>query len=273
MKAILKSYYRDGRFIDLKEEKELGQDKEIKDQASATYDVLRVMGGRPLFLEAHIERLNDCLRALAYPVRQDIPQILEALIRRNGGASINCNVKILAGGDYDLVMGFIESFYPEPALYERGVALTAVQMERPDPGHKIWRADYKRDMARLVSERGAFEALLVNRQGLVTEGSKSNVFFIREGRFLTPATGALPGVTKRYVEETMASQGLILDRTEVPSKELDSMEGAFLTGTSLNILPVSSLDDLAYRPDHPLLGKLRAAFSRTISDHLGLEIS
>ena len=257
MKAIFKKMYLDGSFVDT--------DRELSEERSATYDVLRVIDGIPLFLDAHVERVNRSLDAMGYAERTDIRRVLAALIRENDEPRISCNVKILAGGAYRLAMGFVESFYPSETEYREGIRLTAERIERTDPELKVWNDDYKERIKELVRERNVFEVLLVNDEGLVTEGSKSNIFFIRDGVVLTPATDVLPGITRRYAEQAIKEAGFELKMVSIRQEDLAGMEAAFLTGTSLHLLPIRSVDAVNYDVENSVLRSCMEAFA-TVMD-------
>lgn len=260
MKAIYSKMYLDGSFVDT--------ERVLSEEQSATYDVLRVIAGKPLFLEAHVERVNRSLTKMGYAERTDIPKVLAALIKENGNSRISCNVKILAGGAYRLAMGFVTSSYPDDKAYNEGVSLTTSHIERSNPEDKIWNDTYKEKIQELVLKKQVFEVLLVNDQDLVTEGSKSNVFFIKSGMVLTPATDVLPGITRKYAEQAIKHAGYELRMVEIGLSDLNGVDAAFLTGTSLHLLPISSIDSNEYDADNIVLRDCMKAFERVVDQDL-----
>lgn len=260
MKPVCRSLYLNGAYVPA--------DRELEDARSATYDVLRVVDGAPLFLEAHVERVNNALVRLGHAPRTDLAEILDGLIRANGDACRNANVKILAGGAYQLAAAFIESHYPDARQYREGVRLVSERSERIDPESKIWREDYKEAMKRRKRDSGAFEVLLVDQRGRITEGSQSNVFFVSGDTVMTPASGMLPGVTRRYVEQAIADAGIPLAKGDVPFASLERMDAAFLTGTSLHILPVRAVDETVFDAQNPVLRRAMAAFETLRRDDI-----
>ncbi len=260
MKAIYNKMYLDGSFVDT--------ERVLSEEQSATYDVLRVIEGKPLFLEAHVERVNRSLTKMGYAERTDIPRVLAALIKENENSGISCNVKILAGGAYRLAMGFVSSSYPDETAYNNGIRLTAASIERSNPEDKVWDDDYKERIQELVNEKQVFEVLLVNDQDLVTEGSKCNVFFIKDGMVLTPATDVLPGITRRYAELAIKDAGYELQMVKIGRADLDGMDAAFLTGTSLHLLPICSIDSKEYDADNLVLRACMKAFALVVDQDL-----
>ncbi len=262
MKAIFNKMYLDGSFIDT--------DKELSEEKSATYDVMRIIGGKPLFLDAHIDRVNRSLAKMGYDKVVDLPNVLFDLIKVNGDETVSCNVKILAGGDYRLAMGFVESVYPNQSDYQDGVRLTAARIERSNPEVKVWHDDYKERIKELVAEKQVFEVLLINGEDLVTEGSKSNIFFIKDKTVLTPETNVLPGITRRYAELAIENAGFELSKSRISQADLENMDAAFLTGTSLHILPICCIDLFKYDSKNQVLRACMQAFSQVVNKDLSI---
>ena len=95
-------------------------------------------------------------------------------------------------------------------------------------------------LALLRAERaGAFEALLLNEQGRLVEGARSNLLVALDGRIFTPPLddGCLPGTVRRRLLEA----GTIAERPLVP-KDLERAQGIFLTNSLVGVLPVGRLD-------------------------------
>ena len=90
-----------------------------------------------------------------------------------------------------------------------------------------------------ASEAGAFEAILV-RQGMVTEGSVSNVMIVQEGRLVTPPEGThiLSGVTRQLVVDLARKGGISVEERNIGLEEFRRAEEVFLTGTTVEVLPV-----------------------------------
>jgi branched-chain amino acid aminotransferase len=103
-------------------------------------------------------------------------------------------------------------------------------------------------LARLEAERaGADDALLLSVDGHVTEGTAWNVFWRRDRTLRTPAPaeGLLPGVTRALVLEIAGEEGFTVEEGAWPRAELDDVDEAFATMTSLGVVPIRSLDGRA----------------------------
>ena len=106
-----------------------------------------------------------------------------------------------------------------------------------------------------------YEVLLVNRDGIITEGSRSNVFFIKNGEVYTSPTDAvLPGVTRTMIIRILEEAGIPLHYSAVRQDELAGFDAAFISGTSPKVLPVANIGDIAYDVDDPVLRSIMARY-------------
>ncbi len=113
-----------------------------------------------------------------------------------------------------------------------------------------------------------FEALLVNHDDYITEGSRTNVFFISDNKIITaPEHMILPGIMRSKVIEIIKLFGFELITTPLPMAMLQKVDAVFLTGTSPRILPVNSIDDLTYDVNHKLLRTLMNSLNNFIEDY------
>jgi branched-chain amino acid aminotransferase len=107
-----------------------------------------------------------------------------------------------------------------------------------------------------------YEVFLVNRDGIITEGSRSNVFFIKNGEVYTsPTDTVLPGVTRTIIIRIIEEAGIPLHYCSIKQDELAGFDSAFISGTSPKVLPVASIGDIAYDVDDPVLRSLMARYN------------
>ncbi|HHI94316.1 MAG TPA: branched-chain-amino-acid transaminase [Gammaproteobacteria bacterium] len=118
-----------------------------------------------------------------------------------------------------------------------------------------------------ASQAGADEAILLNQNGYVTEGSAANVFVIRDGRLFTPypADGALQGITRRVVMALATDKKIPMTVGTLTPYDLYTADECFLTGTGAELTPVREVDGrpLRYCPG-PVFSRLAQAFTDVI---------
>jgi D-alanine transaminase len=118
-----------------------------------------------------------------------------------------------------------------------------------------------------AKERGAFEAMLI-RDGVVTEGSKTNFFGVVDGSLRThPSdTHILPGITRSVLRDLARELSIDLDETPILSDEIPRLSELFLTGTTTDVMPVVRLDDEPVGKGKP--GELTKRLQRVLAESL-----
>ena len=118
---------------------------------------------------------------------------------------------------------------------------------------------------------GADEAVVSNEQGLVAEGSSSNIFLVHKGQLLTPSIncGALPGITREAVLELASSLGIRATETELTPEQLLAAEEAFFTSSIIEIMPLTQLDDNPIGSGKPgvLTLRLMEAYRKLVAEY------
>ncbi|HBL77313.1 MAG: hypothetical protein A2W90_21920 [Bacteroidetes bacterium GWF2_42_66] len=213
------------------------------------YEVIRIINGIPLFCEDHFNRIMNSLQFLNKNISIDFQHFEEQIkLLSDENNFQNGNVKIIIGEQAkNLVMHFIPHYYPTENEYLQGVKTGFYHAERINPNVKAHLTELRKNVNTYLNETGYFEVFYVDRNGIITEGSRSNVFFIRNGAAYTcPPEKVLLGITRQKVVECLKNRNIPLIETPVSKDEVASFESVFLTGTSPKILPVSSIDELKF---------------------------
>jgi branched-chain amino acid aminotransferase len=96
-----------------------------------------------------------------------------------------------------------------------------------------------------ASKAGYQEAILLDHQGFVSEGSGENIYIVREGKVLTPpqTAGILDGINRRSIIKIASDLGLELVERDLARAELILADEVFLSGTAAELVPVREIDD------------------------------
>lgn len=112
--------------------------------------------------------------------------------------------------------------------------------------------------------KGFQEALLLDAKGFVAEGPGANLFMERNGKLVTPPKGnILPGITRQTIIELAQSKGIQVEEEFFTLEELMAADGAFFTGTAVEVAGIHSIDDKPFKND----------FSQTLGAELTKEYS
>ena len=243
----------------------------IPDMSADTYyEVIRLIDGKLLFLSDHLARLRLSLSGsgIEYPGNQRIIESLGLLIKENSFREGNIRICLQQTNRNEPVLQcyFIPYFYPDSSMYVKGVKLAIYSHMRPNPGIKKWDDRFRNSVSRYILEHAVYEAALINPENQITEGSRSNIFFInRAGKLITtPNKDVLPGITRKYVMEIAARDGIQIEEKTISTNELESLVSVFISGTSPKVLPVKQIDDFIFDVNHPLLRLLMDQFELLI---------
>jgi branched-chain amino acid aminotransferase len=219
------------------------------------YEVIRIIDAKPVFPKEHFDRLlaSNKFKELGFDYEQFVRNINKLCILNN---IENCNIKIIY--DYkDSYFFFIKSHYPSIEDYRTGTEVSAVVLERDNPNLKKVNLNFRLRAELLIEKNNVFEVLLINNQGKITEGSRSNVFFLKDDEIITaPDDMVLKGVTRAKVIEVIQNLGLRINFTPLDYRELHLCKGAFLTGTSISVFNIRRINDILFQESDELIGEI-----------------
>ncbi|RYG16825.1 MAG: class IV aminotransferase [Caulobacteraceae bacterium] len=150
---------------------------------------------------------------------------------------------------------------PPPPPLASSVRVTAVSYEREAP-HLKHLATFGLTRARRAAQAaGLDDALFVDGQGRVSEGTLWNIGFIQGDRIVWPQAPMLAGVTQAVIQRGLAQVGLASETRPVSLSEIATFDAAFLCNSATPVCPITAIDDVAFANDTALLDRIEAAWS------------
>jgi branched-chain amino acid aminotransferase len=239
------------------------------------YEVLRVMEGKPLFLEDHYERFVKSLEEVEQinPIQfLHIETSLAEVLKRN--YTDVCNIRfelILEYSNATFAVYEVPFRYPDDKDYEKGVKVSSFLVERNNPHVKQTEVNNKirKTLKTIYDKENVFEVLLIDHYGNITEGSRSNVFFVRDNvLYSAPSEQILEGITRKKVLQLANDKGIKFIEKPISFDEIHFFDACFLTGTSPKILPVSTLNNISYSADNILIKALMKEYNILIKQYI-----
>ena len=227
------------------------------------YETLRAYGGRIFMLRKHLARLrrSASLIGLDVPIiEQDWTPLLQEAMTRNALSDAYLRITISRGeGDIGLdprlcprptVVVISLPLQPYPAhLFQTGVNLAIVSVRRnlaAALSPQIKSLNFLNNiLAKQEAGRsGAFDGLMLNAEGHITECTTSNIFFVKDGCVRTPsvACGILDGITREVVLSLAREQEIPLQEGQYTPDAVIEADECFLSNTTMEIMPVSDID-------------------------------
>jgi len=239
------------------------------------YEVIRVIDSIPLFYIEHVERFYNSIKNYGLDIdlsKKSLTLRIKALIQSN--KLIDGNIKFQFSFNKDnqeiFTAWVCPFFYPNNKLYNIGISVKTINAQRNNPGIKINNSELAEKANSIISKNNIYEVLLVNKNDLITEGSRSNVFFVNNNNIYTPTTSSvLPGVTRLKVIEAANIIGIKCFETEIDINTISKFQGAFITGTSPKVLPINNINNTNFNPKHTTIKKIMNKYNRYIeNDHI-----
>jgi branched-chain amino acid aminotransferase len=163
--------------------------------------------------------------------------------------------------------------YMDPEARDRGIKVRTSSFTRHHVNISMCKAKangtYINSMLALKEalECGAEEALMLDNEGYVAEGSGENVFVVRDNRIYTPElTSCLDGITRGTIFDLAAEIGYQIDEKRITRDEVYVADEAFFTGTAAEVVPIRELDGRAIGTGSrgPLTEKLQTMYFDTV---------
>ncbi len=248
------------------------------------YESIRFRDYVMVFFEDHMLRLYRSVMAKeAFDFDSElIYEQAEQLIRDQAEGS-DGNLRIVLTRDTSVVH-LSDAVYPDPCLFQKGIVAATLEWERVEPQIKVFRGDYKTAVAERLNDRTSYgipyEVLLVNSDGKITEGSRSN-FFVLHGDtvYSPPESTILIGITRKYVMKALSEASLHYEERTFSLDEISKMRddpsfaladtAVFVTSSPFDILPIASIDDERFlSSENQSLIRISEAYMRILEQYI-----
>ncbi|BAO45222.1 branched-chain-amino-acid transaminase [Thiolapillus brandeum] len=250
------------------------------------FEGVRFYHDTPFMLEEHLQRLLDSARAIGldcpWPQQtlvdivaqvvaafSDTEGYLRILLTRGKGA-LGIDPRSCSRPQLIVIADRLQMIAPEVRQQGADLIIAATRrlpVDGLDP--RIKSLNYLNHiMARMeANHAGAHEAILLNAQGKVTEGTADNLFLVKNGTLQTPPVtdGALAGITRQLILDLADRENLPWREHSLAPYDLYTADECFLTGTGAELIPAGSIDGrpLTQCPG-PVFRKLAAGFRKHI---------
>ena len=242
-------------------------------KGDSLYEVIRMVKGKPVFFYDHMERLFASVRlqhkdplAEISDLRRNIIDLIKTEKRKDINLKIVFNYNNETG---NCLLYFIEPGYPTEEQYKKGVKGIFYYGVRKDPESKVIDHKLRSSIYHKLILEGGYEALLVNEDNLVTEGSRSNIFFLKKDILVTaPDEKVLNGITRKYILEICRAHKIEVNFFCVPADRLTEYDAVFMTGTSPMVLQFYCIEDAFFNVRVPLIETLRKLYIEKVEESI-----
>lgn len=217
------------------------------------FETLRTYNGKLFKFDEHYKRLKDSAKHIYLPIlidKETLRKQIEFLIKKNNlkearvritvtrgighsGLSINCNNQSV----------IIIAEKLKEVNFDKGVNVISINLERALPSLKSLSYLPSIIAKEEAKKRQAYEAILIDSNGFVREGSFSNVFIVKDNVLLTPKENILKGITRKIVIDVAKKTKMIVKETEFKKEALINADEIFITFSTAGIVPVTAINN------------------------------
>lgn len=214
------------------------------------YETIKVRNNNPYFVPQHIERLlysASCIGLEHTFTDTQLQNYVSSFLKEL--KSDSCNLKVLMYGSSrytDATVYILASapFYPHRKWHREGVSLMSYQYERWMPQAKTLNMVASYYIYTQAQNNNCYDALLINQQGEILEGTRTNVYLVKDKTLISPPKDKiLEGVTMKTIEKVLSATEYRIKYQTIKLADIKNYDGMFLSSTSSKILPVSKVDD------------------------------
>ncbi|WP_018921647.1 branched-chain-amino-acid transaminase [Salsuginibacillus kocurii] len=288
--------FLDGEFVKKEEAKISVYDHGFL-YGDGVFEGIRVYGGNVYKLHEHLERLYNSAKSIMLSIPYDMKEmttIIVETLQKNELEDAYIRLVVSRGvGNLGLdpqncerpqviVIAEKLAIYPKE-LYETGLEIVTVATRRNRPdvlSPKVKSLNYLNNVLVKIEANlaGVSEALMLNDQGYVAEGSADNIFIFKGDAIYTPPgyVGALEGITRQAIIEISEELGYNLKEEPFTRHDVYTADEVFLTGTAAEVIPVVKVDGRQIGNGQPgeETGRLLQAFrEKVIEDGVKVKTS
>jgi branched-chain amino acid aminotransferase len=231
------------------------------------YETMRVYDGVTFMLDEHLRRLYRSASLIGLTVPLDTDSLKRSVYETLMANSLkNAYVRLTISRGYGPV-GLDPDLCPEPTIvivaqemkdyptsfYENGISLIIPETKRnlkEAINPQIKSLNFLNNILAKIEakKRGAYEVIMLNVHGKLTEGTICNVFLFKDDILCTPSPecGILDGITRGVVIDIARRDGIQVKEGEFIKEDLYSAKEVFVTSSTLEVMPVSKIGDQKY---------------------------
>ena len=203
------------------------------------YETFRTIKSKPVFLIPHIDRLFKSAKNIGLKIHYSRSQILimvQDVISNN--RKTDQRVRIIAVPENLII--YTSKLNLDPKIYE-GVSALTVSANRETPDVKTTNYKVCLKAWKKANDMGCFESILLDGDGVVLEGSRSNVFWIKDDNIITRENNVLPGITRQTLilrSPFPISFGLLYQ------SNFSDIDELFITNSGSGVIPITKVDSV-----------------------------
>jgi len=240
------------------------------------FDFFRVLSGVPIYIEDHLNRLLQSASKMELDLpwsKSEIRSMCDALIEANNSDDAGLRIVVTGGFSADgytptranvyMMLHDLPKYSPDD--FAKGRTMISSNFTRDLPEAKTTLYVHAIHHQKKMNEKNAIE-ILYHTDGVITEGSRSNIFFVDQNDVIvTPADAILCGVTRKHLISIAIENYTVVERT-IQIGEIANMKEAFMTSSTKGVLPIIEIENVLI--GNGTVGKISTDLHRAFKKHV-----
>lgn len=216
------------------------------------YETMRSLKGKIVYLNAHLERLRAACKitgiSFPYVPEARLKRLIHRAVRLNNLKDAYVKLVLWKGIKKTDTLIIARRYTPRPGKkYKEGFSVTISRFRQQDQifcrlkstNRLLYEISFQE-----AKGKGFDEALILNSRGYITEGSRSNIFFIKKGCLFTPdlSCGLLDGITRQAIFHLAKKMQLKIYEGKFSVQDLSCADEAFLTNSLMGVMPLTRIE-------------------------------
>ncbi|CAO2836770.1 unnamed protein product [Amaranthus hypochondriacus] len=260
----------------------------------SVWEGLRIYKGKVFKLEEHLDRMFDSAKALAFnsvPTREEVKEAIFTTLIRNGMFD-NSHIRLSLTRGKKVTSGMSPAFNLygctlivlaewKPPVYDntKGIVLVTATTRRNSPNNLDSKIHHNNLLNNILAKiegnnANADDAIMLDKDGYVSETNATNIFMVKKGRVFTPhADYCLPGITRATVMDLVVKEGFVLEERRISLSEFHTADEVWTTGTMGELSPAVKIDGRLIGDGQvgPVTQRLQEAYKK-LTDDIGVPI-
>ncbi len=239
----------------------------------SVYEVVKIIGGIPLFFEDHLRRLYQSAKLINTEIpfkEEEIKEAVNKLIQINtiNEGRLKFAVRFHKS-ENKLICFFLKPIMTTEDYYKNGVKIISIQAKRENPNAKVINYGLRTYINKMIEENNIFEVLLYNKKHIISECGKSNIFFVKDAVIYTSfSENVLSGITGSYISEICENENIKITNCNIKLSDITEYEAAFITGTSIAVLPIKQIDSCSFSANNRIIHLLSDNYNRIVTNYI-----
>lgn len=212
------------------------------------YETLKIRNNTLYFPELHAQRLLNSAKTIELQhdlTEQKIILLLKELQKQIKEESYNFKILLIANNqNADIYIIPLAPLYPKPEYYTQGVKVITYQGERQYPQAKTLNMLTSFIAYKKAKEQQAYDALLIDNQGNIREGTRTNIIYeINNQLYTPPLSTILEGVTLITLCQALQEKNIHIQERELKLTEINQCQSILILSTSTKTAPIRQINN------------------------------